>query len=273
MVALLIGCGVLTGMAALVVDVGQLYQERAELQNGADAAAIGVAKSCALGTCASEQSLSNSRRQRLQPHRRSGGSRPGLRFRQPWELARPAPGRITDCPAAPPAGTNFVDVHTSTQDGQRLHAASAGFRRHAAWQPAIRGPPCTPVRRPNGARPRPQRPLPSRSRPASGTRRRSREPYSRLRRRTRRVRCPRQSFDQVLTLNPGNGTGCATEPAGADGPGTFGWAADQLGNCTLPVSGPTFPGSTTTSVSRPAKPSSDYAQDNESRSWSLSTCR
>ncbi len=38
-------------MAALVIDVGRLYQERAELQNGADAAAIGVAKSCALGTC------------------------------------------------------------------------------------------------------------------------------------------------------------------------------------------------------------------------------
>ncbi len=48
---MLIGGGVLTGMGALVVDVGQLYQERAELQNGADAAALGVAKSCALGTC------------------------------------------------------------------------------------------------------------------------------------------------------------------------------------------------------------------------------
>ncbi len=39
----------------------------------------------------------------------------------------------------------------------------------------------------------------------------------------------------------GNGTGCATEPAGADGPHTFGWAADQGGNCTLPVSGSSFP--------------------------------
>ena len=50
-VAALLGFGVLTGMGALVVDVGQLYQERAELQNGADAAALGVAKSCALGAC------------------------------------------------------------------------------------------------------------------------------------------------------------------------------------------------------------------------------
>jgi len=38
LVAVLIGGGVLTGMGALVVDLGQLYQERAELQNGADAA-------------------------------------------------------------------------------------------------------------------------------------------------------------------------------------------------------------------------------------------
>ena len=51
LVAILLGFGVLLGMAALVIDVGRLYQERAELQNGADAAAIGVAKSCALGAC------------------------------------------------------------------------------------------------------------------------------------------------------------------------------------------------------------------------------
>jgi len=50
-VAVLIGGGVLTGMGALVIDVGQLFQERGDLQNGADAAAIGVAKSCALGSC------------------------------------------------------------------------------------------------------------------------------------------------------------------------------------------------------------------------------
>ncbi len=58
---------------------------------------------------------------------------------------------------------------------------------------------------------------------------------------------PAASFDEVLTLDPGNDTGCATEPAGADGPGTFGWAGDATGNCTLPVSGP-FPEGTGTSV-------------------------
>jgi uncharacterized membrane protein len=47
MVIMLLAGGVLLGFMALVVDVGQIYGEREELQSGADAAAIGVAKACA----------------------------------------------------------------------------------------------------------------------------------------------------------------------------------------------------------------------------------
>ena len=57
LVGLLIG-GVLLGLGALVIDVGQLYQERAQLQNGADAAAIAVAKSCIYTTCTASGALS-----------------------------------------------------------------------------------------------------------------------------------------------------------------------------------------------------------------------
>ncbi len=49
-VAVLLAGGVLLGMAALTVDVGQLYAERRQLQNGADAAALGVAVSCAVAS-------------------------------------------------------------------------------------------------------------------------------------------------------------------------------------------------------------------------------
>jgi len=42
---------VMVGMAALVVDVGALLDERRQLQNGADAGALAVAQSCALGSC------------------------------------------------------------------------------------------------------------------------------------------------------------------------------------------------------------------------------
>ncbi|MGG7652980.1 TadE/TadG family type IV pilus assembly protein [Kocuria rosea] len=38
---------VLLGFAALAIDVGMLYEERAQLQNGADAAVLGVAQDCA----------------------------------------------------------------------------------------------------------------------------------------------------------------------------------------------------------------------------------
>lgn len=49
LVALLLAGGVLLGMSALVVDVGLLYAEREELQSGADAASIAVAKVCLAG--------------------------------------------------------------------------------------------------------------------------------------------------------------------------------------------------------------------------------
>lgn len=58
LVAALLGGGLLLGLGAMVIDVGQLYQERAELQNGADAAALAVAKLCIEPTCTSTNALS-----------------------------------------------------------------------------------------------------------------------------------------------------------------------------------------------------------------------
>lgn len=50
MVALIVS-GVLLSLGALVTDVGSWYAERAQLQNGADAAAMAVAQTCARGAC------------------------------------------------------------------------------------------------------------------------------------------------------------------------------------------------------------------------------
>ena len=44
---------VLVGMGALVIDIGALYVEKRELQNGADAAALAVAQDCVEGDCGS----------------------------------------------------------------------------------------------------------------------------------------------------------------------------------------------------------------------------
>lgn len=43
---------VLLGITAIVVDVGMIYAERFQLQNGADAAALAIAQDCAAGNCA-----------------------------------------------------------------------------------------------------------------------------------------------------------------------------------------------------------------------------
>lgn len=51
LVSMLLGGGVVLPMAALVVDVGSIYVESEELQTGADAAAMAVAKECAAGRC------------------------------------------------------------------------------------------------------------------------------------------------------------------------------------------------------------------------------
>lgn len=51
----------LFAMAALVIDMGRLYTEKRELQNGADAGALAVARSCALGECRHSASVATAR--------------------------------------------------------------------------------------------------------------------------------------------------------------------------------------------------------------------
>ena len=47
LVSILLAAGVLTGMLAIVVDLGRLYAERRVVQNGADAAVLAIAQHCA----------------------------------------------------------------------------------------------------------------------------------------------------------------------------------------------------------------------------------
>jgi len=47
LIAILFGTGVLLGLGALVIDTGSLLYERRQLQNGADAVALAIAKTCA----------------------------------------------------------------------------------------------------------------------------------------------------------------------------------------------------------------------------------
>jgi Flp pilus assembly protein TadG len=49
LVAVIFASGLVFALGAIVVDVGQAYSERAQLQNGADSAALAVARGCARG--------------------------------------------------------------------------------------------------------------------------------------------------------------------------------------------------------------------------------
>jgi Flp pilus assembly protein TadG len=245
LVAVLIGTGVLTGMGAMVIDVGQLYQERAELQDGADAAALGVAKSCALGNCTQvgavqvAAQLADDNASNL-----TGGTANVALVCGSGSLdgCPASTGAMTSCPQAPPAGTNFVEVYTSTETASGSTLLPPVFAQTLLGNSGYQGTDvgaCAQVE---------WGPLSAATAVAitisacewdqatqQGSSFASGPPYP-------QDPVPAISFDQVLMLNPGNNNvGCVTEPAGADDPGTFGWAVDQTGNCTLPVSGLTFP--------------------------------
>jgi Flp pilus assembly protein TadG len=247
LVAVLIGSGVLFGVAALVVDVGQLYQNRAELQNGADAAALAVAKSCAAGNCgaakATATSLATANASTL-----TGGKAfvnfvcgaSGIKGTVPVGdgLCPVAPKNV--CPPNPTvAGRNYVDVETSTLMADGTHVLPPSFARalaggahtgstvYACAQAQWDGPAnasgigitisaCT-----------------FDGMTGTGTTYALPPPYPPN---------PPVSLDQVVYLKGGGGvTGCSTEPNGAAAPGNVGWT-DDAGNCTSLITGPTYSG-------------------------------
>jgi len=231
LVGILIGSGVLLGMLALVVDVGRLYQERAELQNGADAAAVAVAKTCALGACnpAVATTYADGNASRL-----TGGTAGVSQVCGSSGMAGcpPSTGTLTDCPQ-PPAGANYVEVSTSTltSGGSTLlppvfadtllgNGGYQGTTVHACAQAQWGAPSAaTTVALTTSACEWDQATQQGANFPPSPP------------------NLPPFSSDQVLKLNAGNGSGCGTEPAGADGPGTFSWVARTRGTCTVPISG------------------------------------
>jgi Flp pilus assembly protein TadG len=125
LVAIFIGAGVLTGMGAMVVDVGQLYQNRAELQSGADAGALAVAESCAKSTCVptAAGNFANA-------NTKSGVAGVSLVCGSGTLGVCPASsGTSYDCPASPAGGTNYVDVHTVSQTAGGSHLVPPAFAR------------------------------------------------------------------------------------------------------------------------------------------------
>lgn len=124
---ILMGGGVLMGAGAIVMDVGQLYVERQELQGGADAAALALAQTCAKTptACATQaaRAADYANRNAADGHARITaicGTGRGLPACQPA-----TGGELTRCVGTAPSGP-YVEVRTETEtaDGRTVLPAS-----------------------------------------------------------------------------------------------------------------------------------------------------
>lgn len=241
LVAMLFGAGVLTGMGALVIDTGQLFQERAELQNGADAGALAVAKSCATGTCTPTLSAqyANENASALTGHTAASavcGS--GTLGACPTSS-----GLLDDCPVAPGMSgmVGYVDVRTSTKLASGSLLLPPVFAKTLLGNGSYQG---------STVKACAQAAWGGASSPGiitaftisacewakattSGTVYAQAPPYP-------PATTPSSTLDQQIKVRSGTGTGCAGYTAPDDAANLFGWIT-ETGGCTLnSISGPTY---------------------------------
>lgn len=260
LVGLLIGT-VLLGVGALVIDVGQLFSERAQLQSGADAAAAAVAKSCVLGTCTNSSAITIA--QTYADANDSGGTAgvPLICGSGALGACSASTGAMTDCPAPPAPGTNYVDVHTATATSGGGTVVAPVFARAMLGNGNYTGTQVLACAQAEWGGPTAANTIAFAISACEwdqatnlGTVFGSPPPA-----------VPPVSYDQVLQVHgSGSGTGCATEPSGSDAPGNFGWTSDPTSTCTISVSGGTFSGNPGASASNVCK--SVLAADQASKS-------
>lgn len=120
LVAIIFGFGLLLGIGALVIDTGQLYVERAELQNGADAAALALAQDCGNADGCGPGAQQKATELAGENDASDGKADASL------VCGHTAVGFLAACPAddaassaclgnRPPAPGNFVEVRTTTR--------------------------------------------------------------------------------------------------------------------------------------------------------------
>jgi Flp pilus assembly protein TadG len=236
LIAMMFGAGVLTGMGALVIDAGQLFQERAELQNGADAAALAVAKSCATGTCASSLAAqyANENASAL-----TGNTAASLVCGTGLGACPGVTGAQTDCPAAPAGGVSYVDVRTSTKLSGGSLLLPPVFAKTLLGNGSYQGSTVKACAQAEwGGAPPPGIITAAFTISAcewwqattAGT------VYA-------SATAPSASLDRQIKLRSGTGTGCTGYPAPDDAVSLFGWMAEgNPGGCTSnSIPGPTYP--------------------------------
>ncbi|MET8760944.1 TadE/TadG family type IV pilus assembly protein [Lentzea sp. NPDC004782] len=250
LISILLGFGVLLGMGAIVIDTGFLYEERAELQNGADAGALAVAQGCAKGasTC-----LVNKANYFANHNARDGVSTVdkvcGFDGNGVLSSCGSSSGTMIDCPAKPSSGTKYVDVHTSTQTSGGGTLLPPAFARTLAGNGSYAGSRVHACARATWGPPKTATTIALTiswcewsTATAGGTVYGPTPPAT-----------PPPSVHQVLKLHTTSGTGCPGGPSGADGPGEFGWVDDADHDCSVLINNNTYSSDTGTSPGKDCK--------------------
>lgn len=251
LISILLGFGVLLGIGAIVIDVGFLYQERAELQNGSDAGALAVARGCATGapTClpskANFYANNNAKDGAAAVDAVCGFDGNGV-----LPSCAPSTGTITDCPAKPAAGTKYVDVHTSTQTSGGDTLLPPSFARALVGNSSYAGTRVAACARARWGPPKTATTMALTiswcewmQATSNGTTFGPTPPTT-----------PPLSVHRVLKMHTTtSSTTCPSGPAGSDGPGMFGWVDDANSDCSVLISNNTYSADTGASAGQDCK--------------------
>ncbi|GAA0231222.1 pilus assembly protein TadG-related protein [Cryptosporangium japonicum] len=117
--AAVMGGGLLFGMGALVIDVGKLYDEREQLQSGADLASWALAKRCITAAtraqCGAQAALAATLAGSNAKDSATNVSAICGRFAGLSTCAAQT-AKLSDCVGTPPATANYLQVQTSTKE-------------------------------------------------------------------------------------------------------------------------------------------------------------
>lgn len=237
-VAILAASGLLLGIGALVVDVGQIFAERRQLQNGADAAALALAQDCAADVDCDAAAGTATSQVYADANARDGATGVDNVCGNAGTLPScPAPsGSIYDCEPTPPAGTEYVEVRTRTRTGGGSTLLPPTFARALAGNAAYDGTSVTACSRASWGPPAQARTLAMTislcewdAMTSGGTTYAPAPPYPPN---------PSPSAERKIALH-GSGNDCAGSVSGWDLPGGFGWV-DDTESCQVDIEDETY---------------------------------
>jgi len=252
-------------MGALAIDVGQIYQNRAELQNGADSAALAIARQCAQGSCPASPvtvagTYASANASALTQD--SAGISVVCGSDSMGSCASVVGSGLTNCPPDPPVGTHFVDVQTKTKLGNGSTLLPPVFAKTLVGGATYNGTTVSACAQaewgpPSGANSIAFTISGCEWDTATNNGQNYVSPYPPV---------PTDpGLDQVLTLHSGQTSGqCQANPADADAPGAFGWTQDMSGTCTVQITNNTYVTNTGVSAGNTCKGALQTAWTNKS---------